>query len=164
MMAAEALDVATPQLANLHNRFEDQKYWGWTSSGTVPIVRFAQEIRSHFLGHLGLLGTTDLFWPWIWGPRYQVYGTDDRPNTDALEFAREQGGLSMYVHPFSEQDPFSDAGMRRVPVELVADGVLGAFDLLEVACLWSDEIGTSRLWYRLLNIGTVPDDVQPQYF
>ena len=36
---------------------------------------------------------------------------------------------------------------------MVADGVLGAFDLLEVACLWSDEIGTSRLWYRFLNIG-----------
>lgn len=153
MMAGEALDVATPLLANLHNRFEDQRYWGWSSSGTAPLVRFGQEVRSHFLGHLGLLGITDLFWPWIWGPGYQVYGADDRPNTEALAHTRRQGGLSMYVHPFSGRDPMTLDGMRRVPVELVADGVLGAFDLLEVACLWSDEMGTSALWYRLLNIG-----------
>jgi len=155
MMAGEALDVATPLLANLHNRFEDQRYAGWSSSGTAPLIRFGQEVRSHFLGHLGLLGITDLFWPWIWGPGYQVYGTDDRPNTDVLDFARQQGGLTIYVHPFSGRDPFSEAGMRRVPVELVVDGVLGAFDLLEVACLWSNALGTSALWYRLLNIGVL---------
>jgi TolB protein len=154
MMAGEALDVATPLLANLHNRFEDQKYWGWKSSDNEPLIFFAQEIRSHFLGHLGLLGNKDLFWPWIWGPGYQVYNSDDRPNAEALQFAREQGGLSLYVHPImGGPNPISEEGRRRVPVELVADGVLDQFDLLEVACLWSDEIGTSRLWYRFLNIG-----------
>jgi TolB protein len=153
MMEAEQLDVATPLLANLHNRFEDQKYWTGPTAGTMPIVRFGQEIRSHFLGHVGLIGITDLFWPWIWGPGYQVYGTDDRPNTDALEHARHQGGMSIYVHPFSAPDPLSETGMTRVPVELVVDGVLGDFDLLEVVCLWSNELGTTELWHRFLNIG-----------
>ena len=153
MMAGEALDVATPQLANLHNRFEDQKYWGWRSPTNEPLIIFSQEVRSHFLGHLGLLGNTDLFWPWIWGPGYQVYNHDDRTNTVPLNFTRDQGGLSLYVHPIMGKNPFSQAGMRGVPRELVADGVLNAFDLLEVACLWSDEIGTSKLWYRFLNIG-----------
>ena len=153
MMAGEALDVATPQLANLHNRFEDQKYWGWRSPTNEPLIIFSQEVRSHFLGHLGLLGNRDLFWPWIWGPGYQVYNSDDRTNTVPLNFTRDQGGLSLYVHPIMGKNPFSETGLRQVPREIVADGVLGAFDLLEVACLWSDEIGTSKLWYRFLNIG-----------
>tara|TARA_Y100000590_G_scaffold239933_1_gene269837 strand:- start:1697 stop:4153 length:2457 start_codon:yes stop_codon:yes gene_type:complete len=153
MMAGEALDVATPQLANLHNRFEDQKYWGWRSPTNEPLIIFSQEVRSHFLGHLGLLGNKDLFWPWIWGPGYQVYNLDDRTNIVPLNFTRDQGGLSLYVHPIMGKNPFTKTGLRQVPREIVADGVLGAYDLLEVACLWSDELGTSKLWYRFLNIG-----------
>jgi len=29
----------------------------------------------------------------------------------------------------------------------------GAVDTLELACLWSDEVGTAEAWYRLLNVG-----------
>ncbi len=152
MLEAEAVDMATPLLANLHNRFEDQHLWGWERT-TPPLIQFGQEVRSHFLGHLKLLNIGELFWPWIWGPGYQVYGRDDRTNAEVFEHTRRQGGLAGYVHPFSGGDPFTDEGMRRVPVELVVDGVLGDIDLLEVACLWSDERGTSELWYRLLNIG-----------
>lgn len=152
MLEAEALDVATPLLANLHNRFEDQHLWSWQHARR-PLVQFGQEVRSHFLGHLGLIGIRELFWPWIWGPGYQVYGTDDRPNTVPLDHAHSQGGMAIYVHPFGSGDPFSPEGMLRVPVELVVDGVLGDMDLLEVACLWSDELGTSELWYRMLNLG-----------
>ena len=154
MMAGEALDVATPQLANLHNRFGDQKYWGWKSPNNEPLIIFAQEVRSHFLGHLGLLGNKDLFWPWIWGPGYQVYNYDDRPNLEPLDFTKKQGGLSLYVHPFSGIDPFSEVGMRRIPRELIADAILDKFDLLEVVCLWSNSRGTSKLWYEFLNIGS----------
>jgi TolB protein len=153
MLRGEALDVATPLLANLHNRFEDQRLWRWEHLGGLPLIQFGQEVRSHFLGHLGLIGVAELFWPWIWGPGYQVYGRDDRPNTAVLEHAHRQGGLAAYVHPFSGRDPFAAEGLRTVPVELVADGVLGGVDLLEVACLWSDELGTSALWHRLLNLG-----------
>jgi TolB protein len=35
----------------------------------------------------------------------------------------------------------------------VPDAVLGDVDTLEVTCLWSDELGTSEAWYRLLNLG-----------
>ena len=52
-MQGEALDVATPLLANLHNRIEDQDYWGWEKLDEPPFIRFGQEIRSHFLGHVG---------------------------------------------------------------------------------------------------------------
>lgn len=42
---------------------------------------------------------------------------------------------------------------RRAPVLLAVDGILGTMDWLEVACLWSDEIGTAEMWYRFLNLG-----------
>ena len=152
-MRGENLDVATPVVGNLHNRFEERQHWGVTRTSSVPLIQFGQEVRSHFLGHVSLLNTRDLFWPWIWGPGYQVYGADDRPNGEPLAFARAQGGFGGYVHPYSERDPFGEAGKRGLPRMLVADGILGHLDWLEVACLWSDALGTAALWYEFLNLG-----------
>ncbi|TBN05491.1 hypothetical protein EYD45_04225 [Hyunsoonleella flava] len=151
-LKAENVDVAFPLLANLGNRFLQRDIWEWKHEGT-PLIQFGQEVRSHFLGHLGLLGTQDLFWPWVWGPYYDVYGRDDRLNAEALEFARNQNALGGYVHPVSVRNPFSDNGAQRIPIELIADCVLGKSDLIEVGCLWSDEIGTANLWHEILNIG-----------
>ena len=152
-MRGEALDVASPLLANLHNRYEDQHLWGWEKSDASPFIRFGQEIRSHFLGHMGLIETPELHWPWVWGPGYEIYGTDDRTNKEVLDFAHGQGGLGYYVHPVSVPDPFAEGGAGGVPVELVADAVMGDVDALEVVCLWSNSFGTSALWHRFLNLG-----------
>ena len=162
MMLGEALDFATPLLANLHNRFEDQDLWTWRHSGGPPFIRFGQEVRSHFLGHLGLIEIDDLFWPWVWGPGYQVYGSDDRVNAEPLRHARAQGGFQYYVHPVSTRGmaratPWAEASIAdlygSVPVELVPDAVLGDLDALEIVCLWSDEVLTSQIWHLLLNAG-----------
>ncbi|CAN5877778.1 hypothetical protein BH23GEM9_BH23GEM9_08410 [soil metagenome] len=166
MMRGENLDVATPLLANLHNRFEDQAYWGWRHEGP-PTVRFGQEVRAHFHGHVGLVGIETLFWPWIWGPGNPVYSRDDRSNAAAMQHARQQGGLGVYVHPVSIRDPF--ANPSSIPLELVADGVLGDMGAIELACLWTDELGTAEVWYRLLNIGrpvlaVAGTDVMTDYF
>ncbi len=152
-MRGENLNLATPVVGNLHNRFEEQQHWGFTRAAELPLIQFAQEVRSHFLGHVSLLNTQTLFWPWIWGPGYQVYGADDRPNTEPLAFARAQGGFGGYVHPVGPRDPFSEQGRREVPVMLAVDGILGNLDWLEVACLWTDALGTSALWYEFLNLG-----------
>ena len=152
-MAGEALDMATPLLANLHNRYEDQHFWGWEKSDGSPFIRFGQEIRSHFLGHIGLIEIPELYWPWVWGPGYEVYGRDDRTNGEVLEYAHRHGGMGYYVHPVSQTYPFSLLGRQGVPVELVADAVLGDVDLLEIVCLWSSFEGTAALWHRLLNLG-----------
>ncbi len=151
-LKAENVDVAFPLLANLGNRFLQPSIWNWKRE-SAPLIQFGQEVRSHFLGHLGLLGTTDIYWPWVWGPYYDVYGRDDRLNAEPLEFARGQNALGGYVHPVSVRDPFSEGGARRIPIELIADCVLGRSDLIEVGCLWSDEIGTANLWHEILNIG-----------
>lgn len=152
-MQGEALDVATPLLANLHNRYEDQDLWGWEKSDAPPLIRFGQEIRSHFLGHMGLIEIPEFHWPWVWGPGYEVYGTDDRTNGEVLDFAHRHGGLGYYVHPVGVPDPFAESGRAQVPVELVADAVLGDVDALEIVCLWSSFEGTAALWHRLLNVG-----------
>jgi TolB protein len=149
---AEDLDIAFPLVANLGNRFLEQDLMGWKNEGT-PIIQFGQEVRSHFLGHLGLIGTKDAFWPWVWGPYYDVYGADDRLNSEALRFAHEQNALGGYVHPVSIRNPFEENGRRRVPISLIADAVLGEADYLELACLWTDEIGTGAVWHALLNTG-----------
>ena len=153
MMRGEQLDFATPAIANLHNRFEEQQRWGWSRTAELPLIQFAQEVRSHFLGHVGLLNTRNLFWPWVWGPGYQVYGADDRPNAVPLEFARAQGGLGGYVHPVTSRDPLTEENRSSLPILLAVDGILGNIDWLEVACLWSDEIGTATMWYQFLNLG-----------
>ncbi len=169
MAAGEDMDVLTPLLANLHTRFEEQSTFGYRRLDTLPFVNWGQEVRSHFLGHIGLIGMQSLFWPWVWGPGYEVYGQDDRPNRTVLEFARRQGGMATYMHPIMAQTPFAPDALGGIPVELVADAVLGQLDALEIACLWSDEIGSMEVWHRVLNLGIplVPEagtDVMNNYY
>jgi TolB protein len=151
-MKAEEIDVAFPLVANLGNRFLEEELFDFSYESDY-IISIGQEIRSHFLGHLNLIGTEELYWPWVWGPYYDIYEADDRQNAQPLDFARDKGGLGGYVHPVSERDPFAKPGSSSVPVALVADSVLGHTDILEVGCLWTDEIGTSALWHELLNLG-----------
>lgn len=167
-LRGEGVDVAFPLLANLQNRFLQQDLWGWTYE-QGPIVQFGQEVRSHFLGHVQQIGSDELFWPWVWGPSYQVYGEDDRLNATALRHARDHGGLGGYVHPVSKKDPFTSETASSVPVGFVADAVLGEVDLIELGCLWTDEIGTGALWHKVLNIGvplaaSAGSDVMTDYF
>ena len=156
MMQGEDLDVGTPLMANLHTRVNDLQWFEWSrlSSG-VPLIAFGQEIRPHFLGHMGLIGISSPYWPWYWGPGYPSYGRDDRPNAVALAHARQQGGVNAYVHPVMRPGPFRGDGQppTGLPLGLVPDAVLGDLDTIEIACLWSDELGTTDAWYRLLNVG-----------
>ena len=149
---AEDLDIAFPLLANLGNRFLEQNLLEWKSE-KKPIIHFGQEVRSHFLGHLGLIGIKSLYWPWVWGPNYDIYSNDDRLNAEPLRFARNHNGLGCYVHPVSIEDPFTEKSFRYIPITLIPDAILGELDLIELGCLWTDEIGTASLWHELLNIG-----------
>ncbi|MCC7055704.1 MAG: CehA/McbA family metallohydrolase [Gemmatimonadaceae bacterium] len=154
MGRAERLDVLTPMLANLAQRFEDQPLFDYRHTRGTPWIVWAQEVRAHFFGHIGLLNGSRLFWPWIWGLGYDVNQRDDRPNGAALDFARQHGGLTTYVHPVSAPGPFATpASMRGIPLGFIADAVHGKVDAIELACLWSDERGTAELWYRVLNVG-----------
>lgn len=166
---AEELDVATPMAANLHNRIADLELWRRAGPGpkpapepgpkpgaqaALPVIAFAQEVRSHFLGHVGLVGIPEPYWPFFFGPGYPVRGQEDLPNVEALQHARRHGGIGSYVHPVAVRDPFArDAPRAAVPLSLIVDGVLGDLDAIEVACIWTDELGTAAVWYPLLNLG-----------
>jgi TolB protein len=167
-LKGEGVDVAYPLLANLHNRFLQQELWGWSRT-EPPLIFFGQEVRSHFLGHVEQIGADELFWPWVWGPGYQLYATDDRPNAEALRHAREHGGLGGYVHPVPVHDPFSPENPDNVPTGFVADAVLGEIDFIEVACLYTSEIGTAAVWHAVLNLGiplaaSAGSDVMNDYY
>lgn len=152
-MRAEGLDVATPQLANLQTTLVDARWWG-TDRIVPPLIRFSQEVRSHFLGHVAVLGADRLHDPWFFGPGYPVLGQIDLSNASPLRHARAHGGMNVYVHPVSNADPFpANAPPSGLPLELVPDALAGDVDTLEIACLWSDERGTADAWYRLLNLG-----------
>ena len=152
-MRAENLDVATPEVANLHTVLTDQEFFGWQRS-ELPLIRFSQEVRSHFLGHVGVLDADALYSPSFYGPAYPVVGQIDVANDGALRFARAHGGLNVYVHPVVTHDPFPpNSTPGGLPLELVPDALAGDVDTLEIACIWSDELGTSDAWYRLLNLG-----------
>jgi TolB protein len=154
MGRAEDLDVLTPMLANLAQRFDDQPLFSYRHVNRTPWIIWSQEVRAHFFGHIGLINSRRLFWPWIWGPGYDVNALDDRPNADVQAWAGEHGGITTYVHPVMPSDPFATAAtLRTIPVGFVADAVLGKVDAIELACLWSDERGSTALWYRVLNAG-----------
>ena len=154
LQAGDDLDLGTPLMANLHHRRNDTEFFMDRRVDEAPAILFGQEIRSHFLGHLGLIGIESVFWPWFWGPGYPVYEADDRPNLDALSHSRGQGGVSAYMHPVSRPDPFgSEAGLGAIPIMVIPDAVLGDLDTLEVACLWTNEFGTADLWHLFLNLG-----------
>ena len=154
LLAGEDLDLGTPLMANLHHRRNDTEFFTDRRVDQVPAILFGQEIRSHFLGHLGLIGIESAFWPWFWGPGYPVYEADDRPNLEALRYSRGQGGVSAYMHPVSIPDPFgSESGLGAIPIMVIPDALLGDLDTLEVACLWTNEFGTADLWHRFLNLG-----------
>jgi TolB protein len=104
---------------------------------------------------MGLIGIETPHWPWYWGPGYPVRAEDDRPNGSALEHSRREGGVNAFVHPVSDPKPFPGDGSppRAIPLALVPEAIAGNVDTLELACLWSDEIGTVETWYRLLNVG-----------
>jgi len=167
-LIGEGVDIGVPLLANLHNRFLQQDLWGWQRN-ELPMILIGQEVRSHFLGHLGLFGMDELFWPWIWGPFYEIYRDDDRLNAEALRHARDGGGLGGYVHPVAVQNPLTEATANNVPIAMIADAVLGEVDLIELACLWTDEVGTGAVWHQILNLGiplaaTGGSDVMSNYY
>lgn len=155
LIHGENLDVATPLAANLHNRLQDREYEGEKfTSRRGRLIVFGQEVRSHFHGHIGLIGASDFYFPWHWGPGYPNYGRSDLSNSSVLDFIAERGGVGTYVHPvWPSGDAFSPENIESIPLEFVSDAVLGNLVGLEIACAWSDELSTASLWYRLLNIG-----------
>ena len=156
LLAGENLDLATPQAANLHNRLMDREFLGETvRTKDGGLIRFAQEVRAHFHGHIGVVGPDKFYFPWFWGPGYPKHNSGNLSNADVMAFvAAHRDSIGTYVHPVATNiNPFEGDNATSIPLEFIPDAILSDNLGLEIVCAWSDALGTSELWYRLLNIG-----------
>ncbi len=154
LLAGEDLDQINPMSWNRWERGIDIPLIGQRTVRDGYTVDQSQEVRSHFHGHVGLSGNREVYRPWFFGPNNPRFGDPDQSNRDVFAFADQHKVLATYVHPISgDVDPFEDLAANPIPLELVSDGVLADRMGLEIVCAWTSALGTSEVWYRLLNIG-----------
>jgi WD40 repeat protein len=157
MAAAEDLDVIGLQIANKDNRILDYQHFvpgqaHHPLSTPERIMHVGQEYRPPFYGHIALFNLQrHLVSPFVTG--YEGTGVESLypSNTDILRYAKAQGGIGSYVHPYSgARDPLETTlgTAKSLPVDVA----LGAVSYHE---LWSQSAGDAPLmvWYRLLNAG-----------
>lgn len=157
MNAAEDADLISLQIANKDNRVLDyQNYVPGQMQHPLStkdrVMHVGQEYRPPFYGHMSLLNLKDhLISPFVTG--YEGTGIESLypSNTDILRYAKEQGGIGAYVHPFfSEAEPMdpATAGAKTLPVDV-------ALEAVSYHELWSQVASESgvNVWYRLLNSG-----------
>lgn len=117
-------------------------------STQTHLLQFAQEFRGS-LGHIGLLGVARYVLPLIGGAGSTPYAqtASDLPYLDG---ARAQGGIAGFMHPYlnAGRDAAGWAGSL-IPVDVA----LGRGDFYDVASLYSDELASAEMYYRLLNCG-----------
>ncbi len=154
LLAGEDLQQLAPMSWNQWERRIDRGILGQVSVQGDRVVHQAQEVRSHFHGHIGLLGVKEPFAPWFFGPRNPTLGDPDLTNGDVIAFADKHGAFPVYVHPIAEDgDPFARLADNPIPLELVSDGVLAERLGIELVCAWTSSLGNAQVWYRLLNVG-----------
>jgi hypothetical protein len=147
--------VANQGSAFVHDRayFEGRPH---ELSDTDHILRWGQEYRNDFYGHLCMYGITELVPPIYSGFRLSEHPHDLPANHAAAEHCHSVGGTLSYAHPL-----FGSSDLDRVfshprtveAKELPVDLALGAIDALDVMSYPSVDLETSQLWYRLLNCG-----------
>ncbi|WP_425636496.1 CehA/McbA family metallohydrolase [Algoriphagus yeomjeoni] len=153
-LAGEDLDLVAPMSWNRWERRVDAPLVGVETSENGRIVTQSQEVRSHFHGHVSLLGVEQPYAPWFWGPNNPTLGDPDRSNGEVIDYADRTGAFTTYVHPISiDSDPFEQLDQGPIPIELISDAVLANRIGLEMVCAWTSPLGNSQVWYRLLNIG-----------
>lgn len=151
--AGEDLNLANLMVANstgahIHDEtyFEGKPHRLSTSRHTL---RWIEEMRSNFYGHMCLPGIQKLVKPLYTGFADSPHPYDDPPNYHQAKAAQEAGGVASYAHPgyrFTD-DPFTMSA-RELPVD-AALGVVEAMDVLSN----SNERAVLPYYYRLLNSG-----------
>lgn len=112
------------------------------------ILQYGEEFRGS-LGHISLIGITRFVLPFTAGVRGTAYA---QPILDAMyiDSAHAQGGLAGFPHPYySTVTTPSQAASTLIPV----DAALGKGDYYDIGAVWSDELSSAEMYYRLLNCG-----------
>ena len=103
---------------------------------------------------MSLLNLAELITPAFNGSLGTAYEEGYPTNAKVLQWVHEQGGIGGYVHPFGLDHRPETMGTGRARGELPVDAILGLADFRDVVCIWSDELGSAEVWYRLLNTGS----------
>ncbi len=112
------------------------------------ILQYGEEFRGS-LGHISILGIDRFILPFTSGVRNTPYA---QPELDSrsIDEARAQGGIAGFGHPyFAPVTRPEQAASTLIPVDVA----LGKGDFYDIGAIWSDELGSSELYYRLLNCG-----------
>lgn len=117
-------------------------------STPTHLLQFGEEFRGS-LGHIGMLGLSRFILPLVGGAPNTPYAqiASDLPYIDG---ARAQGGIAGFMHPYLD-DSANAAGWggSLIPVDVA----IGRGDFYDVAAVYSDELASAAMYYRLLNCG-----------
>ncbi len=126
------------------------------TGGSRHILRWGEEYRNNFYGHLCMYGLEELVPPIYSGFRLSEHEHDLPANAHAADHAHSVGGTLSYAHPM-----FGSIDLDRVfsvvrtveAKELPVDVALGKVDALDVMSYPGVNLEVAELWYRLLNCG-----------
>lgn len=154
---AEGLNLVENLIVNKEDRYPDISYFQ-PGFGADPVstpdlmIVHDQEYHTSWWGHVGVLGLSDhLLMPGYSGYAGTAAASLVPDNGQVTDLAREQGGLTGYVHPF-DVPPDPDDKSTQLTTGLPIDVALGKTDYFEVVG-FSDHLATSGVWYKLLNTG-----------
>ncbi len=122
------------------------------------ILRWGEEYRNNFYGHMCMFGIEQLVPP-IHSGFPNSDSADDLPsNAEAAAHCHAVGGTLSYAHPMFASTDLDRvfAPEHRLSVEakeLPVDAALGRIDAIDVLAYPANARETCNLWYRLLNCG-----------
>ncbi len=150
---AEDLNVANLMVANSVGwQVHDEQYFEGKPHALSTArhkLRWIEEMRSNFYGHMCLPGIERLIRPLYTGFADSPHPWDYPPNYNQAKAAQQAGGVASYAHPGYRltDDPFTMSA-RELPV----DAALGAVEAMDVLSN-SNERAVTPYYYRLLNAG-----------
>lgn len=157
---AEDVHFMNMMVANQGSAFvHDKEYFEGTPhelSDPDHILRWGEEYRNDFYGHLCMYGIRELVPPIFSGFRLSEHPHDVPANSVAADRCHTVGGTLSYAHPLfgnTELDRIFARARTVEAKELPVDVALGKIDALDVMSYPSVDLETARLWYRLLNCG-----------
>ncbi len=153
---AEDLHLVENLIVNKEGRIPDLGYFTGKPdpvSTRETIILHDQEYHTSYWGHIGLLGLRSN----VLLPAYAAYVNTAAAslfptNAAVMDFAREQGAVTGYVHPFDAHPDPADSS-KPLTHELPVDVALGKVDYYEALGFVDDYMATAQVWYRLLNCG-----------
>lgn len=151
-LLAEDLHVSNPLIhmdgTRLMGRWEDLTGEPHPLSTEEHLFQYGTEFRGS-LGHIAMLGHGEYILPFIGGVGGTAYAQAEL-DLRYVDEARRQGGLAGFPHPYLV-DTSTPEGVATTLIPL--DVALGRGDYYDLGAMYSDELNSTAVYYRLLNCG-----------